>query len=188
MLFGIVATDETKKKHNPKAELEKASEEYYMPIYKYCRKKLRTNEAYAYDLTHEVFVLLCEKWDSLHKDNIKAWLHRAADNRIKKFYDKAQKRRREIEYIDDLDDLTANGLSYEQDFENISGDDIERYKDKILDELSDKEKELFGMVFTERLPYGEISEQLSISRDTLKNRVYRLRQKINEAVHTKIHK
>jgi len=186
MLFGTLITNENEKKHNPKTELEKVSEEYYMLIYKYCRKKLQTNVEDIDDVTNDIFVLFCEKWNSLHKENIRAWLHRAADNIIKKFHDKNKRRHREFEYIDDLDDFTVNSLAYNQDFENISDKNINTYRNEILNELSDKERELFEMVFTERLSYGEISEQLMISKDNLKNRVYRLRQKINKAVYAKI--
>ena len=189
MLFVILITNENPEKNNQKAELEKVSEEYYMLIYKYCRKKLQTNEAHAYDATNDVFVLLCEKWDSFHnKDNIRAWLHRAADNIIKKFHSKNKKIHRELKYIDDLDDFTANSLSYEQDFENISEDNIEVYRDEILNELNDRERELFDIVFTERLPYNEICNELSITKENLKKQLYRLRQKINEAVFEKINR
>ena len=186
MIFWIINTNEKQKKNNPRAELENVTEQYYMPIYKYCYKRLYYNESYAYDITNEVFILLCEKWDSLQKENIKAWLYRTAENLLKQFFRKNNKLHEEVIYIDDLDDSTKNNLTYEQDFENINNDDIEIYKNEILNKLSESEKELFNLVFTERLPYIEICEQYSISRENLKKRLYRLRQKITERGYVKI--
>jgi len=187
MIFWIITTPEIQKK-NSRTELENVSEQYYMLIYKYCYKKLDSNESYSSDVTNDVFVLLCEKWDNLHKDNVKAWLYRTADNMLNDFFRKNKKRRKELTYIDDLDDFTVNNLTYEQDFDNVSDDDIEIYKDEILNGLSEGEKELFNLVFTERIPYNEIYEQLYISRENLKKRLYRLRQKITEAAYEKINR
>ena len=179
MLFGILITNENQKKKSSKEELEKAAEQYYLLIYKYCHLKLQSNESDTYDITNEVFVVLCEKWDNLKKENIKAWLYRTADNLLKEFFRKHKKITNELKYIEDLDDYTANSLIYEQSFENISEYDIETYKDEVLDELSDKEKELFDMFFSEKLSYRDICERLYISKENLKKRLYRLRQKNN---------
>jgi len=188
MLFRVVVTDEKQKKNNSKAELEKVSEENYILIYKYCKSRLNASESDSYDITNDVFLLLCEKWDHLEKDNIKAWLYRTADNRLMEFSRKNRKTMNEFTYIDDLDDFTINNLSYEQNFNYMSDDDIEKNKDEILNELPGKDRKLFEMVFIEKLPYETICKELSISKDNLRTRVYRLRQKINEAVYVKIHK
>jgi len=185
MLFGMLIVTENHKKGNSKSELESISELHYMAIYKYCYTRLRSNE-HCYDVTNDVFVILCEKWDKLSKENIKAWLYRTANNEIKKFFRKHKKRLSEIEYIENLDDFKANSLTYEQDFENISDEVIDEHRDEILDGLSGGEKELYDMVFTKKLSYDEVCDRLSITKDVLKSRVYRLRQKINEAVHAKI--
>ena len=186
MIFWILTTNEKQKKKNSKEELENVSEQYYMLIYKYCYKKLNSNESYSSDVTNEVFVLLCEKWDKLQKEHIKAWLYRTADNLFNEFFRKNKKRLKELIYIDDLDDLTINNLIYEQNFENISDDDIDIYRDEIMHGLSESEKELFNMVFTEKIQYNEICGQLDISRESLKKRLYRLKQKITERVYVKI--
>jgi len=185
IFLGILISNENRGGKS-RAELEHVSEQYYLLIYKYCHLKLQANESDSYDITNEVFVLLCEKWDILEKENIKSWLYRTADNILKEFFRKHKKRTNELKYIEDLDDYMANSLIYEQSFENISEEDIEIYKDELLDELSDKEKKLFDMVFSEKLSYREICERLDISRENLKKRLYRLRQKITESVYTKV--
>jgi len=189
MVFGMLMVAENQKNFSSfdsKRELENISEQYYMLIYKYCYIRLESKNMYSYDITNEVFVLLCEKWDSLKKENVRAWLYRTADILLKAFFRKQQKIRKELAYIEDLDGFTADSLTYEQDFENISDEEIEIYRDEVLDSLSESERELFDMVFTEKLPYGEICEQLLLSRETLKKRLYRLRQKITGAAGKKV--
>ena len=187
IMFGITINSDEQNSGKSKAELERVSEESYMQIYRYCYKSLESKEEYAYDITNEVFVLLCEKWDSLEKERIKAWLYRAADNLLKEFFRKHRKRLKELTSIEETGEYGGHHLSYEQNFDNISDDDIERYRDEILDALSDDEKDLFDMVFTEKMPYDEICGELFISKGTFKKRLYRLRQKIGEAVYAKIH-
>ena len=189
MFISIESQENQKSQKNGdlKNELENLSEEYYMSIYKYCYIRLENNKSYSYDITNEVFVLLCEKWEGLKKENVKAWLYRTADNMLKSFYRKNKKRSRELVYIEDLQDfIINNNLSYEQDFDNISEYDIEIYRNEILGELSDKEREFFNMVFIEKRPYAEICEKFSITRENFKKRLYRLRQKIKEAVSIKV--
>ena len=173
---------------NSKAELERVSEEYYMSIYKYCYIHLKSASSNSYDVTNEIFALLCEKWDSLENENIRAWLYRTADNIIKKFRRENGKIRKKLLYIEDLDQIAFNDLTYEQDFDKMSDDDIEKYKSDIMNELSGRDKELYKMVFKDKLPYSEICGRLHITRDTLIKRVYRFRQKIKKAAYTKIHK
>ena len=188
----MLLTNENKKRDNSKKELEKVSEEYYMPIYKYCNIRLESGKSYSYDITNEVFVLLCEKWDSLRKENIRAWLYRTADNMIKEFLRKHRTQMKKIKYIEDLDDYTADNLTYEQNFDDTddksNDEDTEIYKNEILNALSDEEKELFHMFYTKKLSYEEICGKLNISKENLKKRLYRFRKKITDAVYIKFNK
>lgn len=186
MLSEPVKSSESQKKYEPKSDLEKVTEEYYSHILHYCYGKMQTKSEYASDITHEVFAILCEKWQHLHKEDIKAWLFRTADIKINEFFRKHKKTRNELTYIEDLDDFEHNRLSYHQDFENISDEEIEKHRDEILAELSDKERYLFDLFYIEKLSYKEICHELFISEHNLTKRLYRLRQKINEAVSLKI--
>lgn len=187
MIFRMLINNENQKS-NSNTELEKISKEYYLPVYKYCNVKLGAEKSYSDDITDEIFALLCEKWDSLRKENVKAWIYRTADNIIKEFLRKHRKQLEEFAYIEDLDDFTVNKLTYDQDFESINNDDIETYRGEILSDLSDDERELFDAVFVKKLPHKEICEQFSLSKENLKKRLYRLRKKLTESVYVKINK
>jgi RNA polymerase sigma factor (sigma-70 family) len=132
-------------------------------------------------------MVLCEKWDNLSKDNIQAWLYRTADNKLQEHFRHHRKKSKEIAYIEDLDDFRKNSLTYEQEFEAVSDDDIEIYREEILRELSEKERELFDLVYIDKKPYKKIIEELSITQETFNKRLYRLRKKIKTAVTMKIH-
>jgi len=93
-----------------------------------------------------------------------------------------------MQNLTSIDDLEENRLSYEQNFENTSENAIEQHKEEILDDLPDKDRELFEMLYVEKLSYDDICDQLDITKENLYKRIYRLRQKINEAVYAKIHK
>jgi len=160
--------------------------EYYAPICKYCVLRMPKHISYAEDIANEAFALLCKKWHDLKKNDIRAWLYRTADNLIKEFHRKNKKESNNIGYIEDFDAAAVNNLKYEQDFENISDDDIEICKAKILNELSDTDKKLFTMNFIKKLPHKEIGRELLISEEAVKKRVYRLKQKIISKINEKI--
>jgi len=187
-MLGTLIDNKNQKSGISNAELERISKEYYLPVYKYCNVKLGDEKSYSDDVTDEIFALLCEKWDSLRKENVKAWIYRTADNIIKEFLRKHRKQLEELAYIEDLDDFTVNKLTYDQDFESINNDDIDTYRGEILSELSDEERELFYAVFVKKLPRKEICEQFSLSKENLKKRLYRLRKKLTESVYVKINK
>jgi RNA polymerase sigma-70 factor (ECF subfamily) len=170
---------------NNDKEIEKYFNEYYAAICKYCVLRMPNHISYAEDIANEAFALLCKKWDSLEKNDIRAWLYRATDNLMKEFFRKQAKEAKKLEYIENMDDY-ADELIYELDFENISDDEIEIYKESILNGLSEKEKNLFEMNFVQRLPHKEIDRELLISEETLKKRLYRLKQKIILAVSEKL--
>jgi len=169
---------------NDKKEIEQVFLEYYTPICKYCASRMPKHISYSEDIANEAFVLLCKKWHGLEKRNIRAWLYRTADNLIKEFFRKTKKEALNLEYIENSD--AANNLIYEQDFENISDDDIEIIKNRILSGLSDADKKIFAMNFIEKLPHKEIGQKLLISEEAVKKRVYRLKQKIISKINEKI--
>jgi RNA polymerase sigma-70 factor (ECF subfamily) len=168
--------------YNDGKEIEKYFLEYYADLCKYCTVRMPNYRPYAEDIANEAFTLLCEKWHDLEKNNIRAWLYRVADNLLKEFVRKRAKEAKEIDYIETMDDIADSNLIYEQNFENTSDNEVEIYKDEILNGLSDKDRQLYDMSYVEKLPHQEIRKELSISEETLKKRIYRLKQKITHAI------
>jgi RNA polymerase sigma-70 factor (ECF subfamily) len=139
--------------------------------------------SYAEDIVNNVFELFCKKWNSLENKNYKSWLYETANNLLKNFY-KKQKRKKEKETY--IDESIIETLSYEQNFENINDDEIEKYKIEILEILTEKERQLFDMKYVKKLSRAQISEKLHIPENTVKQRLYRLREKIKNEAENKL--
>jgi RNA polymerase sigma factor (sigma-70 family) len=58
-------------------------EKYYNLIYKFCLSKLYNDQYNAEEATTETFIVLYNKWNIIHKDNILNWLYKTAGYCIK---------------------------------------------------------------------------------------------------------
>jgi len=167
-------------------EIEKYFEEYYKALCFYCKARMPNHATYVEDIVNEVFVILCKKWHTLEKSDIRAWLYRVADNLLKAFFRKQVKEAKKLVYIDNMDYLADNNLIYEQIFENIDDDAIEMYKAEILNGLSEENRKLYDMNFVKKLSHEEIGKELRISEEALKKRLYRLKQKIKIEIDARV--
>ena len=155
---------------------------YYDMIYSRCLFKLFFNEQLAEDTTQEVFAVLCHKWDRLKKDNIKAWLIRAADFKVlqaKAGFTK-HKNVSSLEY--DLLYEESQNLDMEQQI--VTGkllQDFEQYYDSVLSMLSPKEVQLIQYLQQE-LKYAEIAALMQSSASAVAMSVCRLRKKVTDIV------
>lgn len=64
------------------ARITEIANSYYNDVYTHCLLRLG-NDYDASDVTQEVFLLLQKKYSQLNDIHIKAWLHSAADYKIK---------------------------------------------------------------------------------------------------------
>jgi len=94
---------------------------------------------------------------------------------VKNFYKKHKRKIIKETYINESIEET---LSYEQDFELIDENQLEKYKNEILETLSEKDRELYILNYIKKLPHIQIREKLSINEEALNKRIYRLKQKI----------
>jgi len=163
-------------------EIENYFNQYHTALCRYCAAKMPRHANCSEDIVSEAFVLLCEKWHQLEKSDIRAWLHRTIDVLLLKFFRKRAEEAKRMRYIEDIRDLMDGSLAYEQNFETISDDAVDAYREKILAALPEKERRLFAMNFVERVPHKEICTEFSLSEEALKKRLYRLKQKINFSV------
>lgn len=153
---------------------------YYDDIYHLCFLRLK-KEADAADVTQDIFLLFQEKYECLEDDYIKAWLYAVADNKIKEQFRVIAKREKELIYGTVFGSKTSADILYEMEEDNnFTPEEIEEKKKSILDSLTEKELELFEMVYTKRMEYKELAEALDISEHAVRARVYRLRLKIKE--------
>lgn len=153
---------------------------YYNDIYHLCLSRLKKEENAA-DVTQEVFLFFQEKYNELEDDYIKAWLYKVANNKIKEQFRAIAKREKELIYGTVFGSQTSTDILYEMEEDNkVTPEELENKKKSILDSLTEKEIELFEMVYTKHMEYEELAKAFNISEHAVRSRVYRLRLKIKE--------
>ena len=153
---------------------------HYDDVYQLCLSRLKREED-AFDVTQEVFLFFQEKYNELEDVYIKAWLYAVANNKIKEQFRAIAKREKELIFGTVFGSQTNTDILYEMEEDNkITPEEIEEKKQGILSSLSDKELELFEMVYTKHMEYEELAKALDISEHAVRARVYRLKLKIKD--------
>ncbi len=153
---------------------------YYDDIYRLCLSRLKKEENAA-DVTQEVFLFFQEKYEGLEDDYIKAWLYKVADNKIKEQFRAIAKREKELIYGAVFGSQTSTDILYEmEELNKITPEEIEEKKKSIISSLTEKELELFEMVYKKHMEYKELAKALNISDGAARTRIYRLNLKIKE--------
>ena len=153
---------------------------YYDDVYHLCYSRLK-NETDASDVTQEVFLFFQENCDELEDNYIRAWLFAVADNKIKEEFRSIAKREKELIFGTVFGSQTSADILYEMEEDNkITDEELEEKKRGILSSLSEKELELFEMVYTKRMEYAELAKMYDTTEHAIRSRVYRLKLKIKE--------
>ena len=156
------------------------AEAYYEDILKFCSSQLN-NEEDARDITQEVFLLFQKKFRELNDTNIKAWLLNVAQKKIFEKFREIKKNTKNISLNENTDfSKDASFVKQIDDFIYISDEEIEKEKFKIIEKLTPKERELFKMIYIERLKYVEIAERMGTTENAIAIRAVRLKQKIKK--------
>lgn len=161
-------------------EFETIYNKFYKQILIYCNARLHFNRSYAEDCTEKVFETFYLKRDQFYSiENIRAWLYRTADNLIKKS-NQEWKKDRETFHYDQSDDMeVGSDLSEVPDFENkISEEQIEKYKDIVLSQLSPAKRELYQSRFIQKMSYKDLAVRYKISENTLRQRIFALKKEV----------
>ena len=139
----------------------------------------------ADDLTQNVFTVLSEKWDTLEKTNIGAWIFGVARRKLYEYY---REKKKTTANIVSMELLKTELTQYDQDNDTyflIDDETINKIKDEILDMLSDDERELYEEYFVKGVPYEIIMQIYSISYSAATSKVNRLKEKINHCISVK---
>jgi len=146
-------------------------EKYYKQILYYCTGRYYIDISDAEEITNDVFIILFRKWDSLAFDEIRAWLHRTADNLVMHHFRKKKTRvKTEPLYDNDTEELVAD--DYEKDI--VSEDFVSR----ILNKLSDEEQKIFECRYITGLTLMEIAKLMGIPYSTVRLRLMGIQKKI----------
>lgn len=131
--------------------------------------RLTKSDLYAKDIIQEVFISL---WD--HRGNIagihnmEAWLYRVTENKVLDFLRKAAVNARLKKALyENLQDILTN-----ETINLIEAKEVESIISKAVDSLPPQRQLIYRLNRDKGLSYQEISDELSVSRHTVKNQVF----------------
>lgn len=150
----------------------------YKPyIYKLCAYKLSSKQDCIDDCVQEVFLALMQaKRNGAIIEHHKNWLTVVANNKIKDIYERGRKESMKI--ISDSAEIDR--YTYYENFDicNVSDDDIDKLKDKVISQLTEIEQMLIDDYYVKRMRTKEIAEKHMITQTNVKQKLYRTRKKI----------
>ncbi|MBC7408081.1 MAG: RNA polymerase sigma factor [Arcicella sp.] len=148
---------------------------YQQKVYWHIRKMVIDHDD-ADDLTQETFIKVWKALDNFKGDSqLFTWLYRIATNECLNHL--AKKRRRFFLPINDITEELSNKL---ENFDMISGDEIQLKLQKALLTLPDKQRLVFNMKYYDDLKYEEISKITGTSVGALKASYHLAVKKVEE--------
>ena len=153
--------------------------EHYELIYKYCLVKLGRDDSAATEVTHDTFMILRSKLDTLNlTDNVAGWLVKTAQNCILKYKEREARYHSRTVFPDDesFDHIAEDGASVEERvISEIFDGELTAAINSALD---DREKELFRLKYIEDKNPTEIAAILKTPYTTTRMRLKRLEAKL----------
>jgi RNA polymerase sigma-70 factor (family 1) len=156
---------------------------YWEMLYDIACKKLKDKED-AKDIVHDIFLQLWNNRISLNiYSSFSGFLFITLKNKI---IDKQRLTANRLNKINEI----ANGSTIYQDtvYDQVYYNELNSFLNQQVDQLPEKMKEIYRMSREENLTIEEISGRLSISTQTVKNKlstaIKRLRQKISQHLYS----
>lgn len=139
-------------------------EKYYSRVYAFALVHV-ISEDIAKDLTQDVFLQLVKKEKDLHYvGDIEAYIFTIARNRAYKYFKKINNSNLLKTKI-----MNSYNNKYVDVEENIIAGDLEEKLKELINQLPDRQREIYLMSREEGLSYKEIAEELKISPHTVRN-------------------
>lgn len=159
--------------------------EYEPVLRKICQKKLSSCPSEVDDVISDTFLALCNAINKgMHIENHEAWLKGTLNNRIKKKYTELDRKKRRFIHIDSIEQELYYIVDYDE--KKLSDSAIEELKNEIYNQLESSEKALLFLMYTKRLKQVEIAEKMNTSEAAVRQRLYRLKNKIRHLVMDKM--
>ncbi len=152
---------------------------HYDPIYKFCLSRLNYMESDAYDVTNNVFLILCQKWKSVNKNHAEGWLYKTAKNKIHEY------RRENYRHLSNIYDIDKyeDSIEVSYNMESCHSEEaIEKYKTELLKRLRPEENALFDCYYIQKKGYRELSGIYHINEGALRTRIARINRKIRNMI------
>lgn len=170
-----------KSEYTPDAglDLESVIKKYYDAVRSNALHSTRSESAAA-DITQDVFVLLCERWDTLKRDRVGGWIFSVLYRKLREYFRKTSRENAVIS----LDDTQASEIapSVEDVYFETDDDEIEAVRERVLSVLSDEERKLYEACFVEGRSYEDVCAVYSLSYAAATSRVKRLRRKLEKSI------
>lgn len=146
-------------------------------IRKLCTYKLKSLPDYTEDCIQDVFLDLC---DALNNGKTieypKAWLTAVANNKIKDIYTKSKMDSKRLIHFDHRYDNAYFGCAYDEYFA-IEDGQIAVLKEKVVNMLDDKEKQLLYDRYTLNKSITVIAQEHNTTENNIYQKLFRLKQK-----------
>ena len=130
----------------------------------------------ADEITQEVFLLLVKKWDSLKKDNIKAWLLAATRNKALEYFRTEKKQRGGITIPIDSE-VVSEIPTFDSSFD-LSDNEIQKIKKDLLRTLTEEERQLYNAYYEKKFSYDDIVKLYSLPLFTARSKIWRIKNKL----------
>ncbi len=152
---------------------------YYLPLYKYCYARLNGDSHAAEDCVQDSYTVFLEKTGKNEEiSHPAAFLYRTADNFILRRKAENARALSKTEPFDGSE--RAPEVKDPEDFTQKV--DFELCTQKLNEDLSVEEKELFSLRFLDDLSVSQISQRLDVSIPTVTMRLKRLRKKCKKTL------
>ncbi len=158
--------------------LSKCYDDCYQSLLKYCRVRLEKFDSHAHDCVQESFIVLYDKLKSGEAiDNPRAFLYRTADNFIKRTVKDCSKQQSRNIPLDEVYAVTLSSVPM------ISDDfDYDKCAEALISKLTEDEKRIYNMKYSNKMSIGEIAVYLNISPAAAAKRLQRMRDKVKQLI------
>ncbi|MBO5066485.1 MAG: sigma-70 family RNA polymerase sigma factor [Clostridia bacterium] len=163
------------KKQTANEKLRQDYNHYFINLQRFCMVKLKNKEQ-ADDCVQERFFILYEHYMKGEDiKNVAGFLYKIADNLIKTQWRENQ-RAEKIVQIEAVSDI----IPTKED--EYSDTDYDAIAEKLLQTLSESDKELYRLKYIENKSIDEISKELNMNYQAVAKRLSRLRQRVKEMI------
>lgn len=168
----------TMKKSDADKMLSCCYDDCYQNLLKYCRVRLGKFDSHAHDCVQEAFIVLYKKLKSGEAiENPRAFLYRTADNFIKRTVKECSRLQSRNVPLEEVSAITVSGVPV------ISDEvDYDKCAEALISRLTEDEKQIYNMKYSDKMSIGEIAVSLNISPAAAAKRLQRMRDKVKQLI------
>ena len=161
-------------------DIREIIEKYYDTV-KSTALYVTRSEDIASDITQDVFTTLVEKWDHINRKYTGAWILGVTRNKLFEYFRQNNKNSAVIP-LEDTAITDDNALSSYDSYFELSDEQLNSLKEKVLSVLSENERRIYEAYFVEKHTYDEICALYSMSYSAATSRIKRIRRKLERSI------